>query len=84
MDIYRKENGKIGVDVPISYTMKGTVTLEFDSIEDMNAKLRDKTFVDEMPLDDDDYYADNTYAVDFEGLQGMIDAFQGDENNAAV
>lgn len=73
--LYRTEEGKIVVDVPVTYEMYDHVTLEFDSVEDMNQKLHDKNFVDLMDLGEDGQYVEDSYRIDFD----LLDESVGDE-----
>ena len=74
--IEQKENGKIVVQVPVSYIKAGDVEMEFDSIEDMRLKLSDAQFVDQMPLPDEAEYVDASYEVDTDSLDAGIELFQ--------
>lgn len=73
--LYRTEEGKIRVKVPVTYSMYDYVSMEFESVEEMKEKLNDKDFVDEMPLGDDGQYMAGSYEIDFD----MLDESVGDE-----
>ena len=51
----------------------------FDSIEDMQTKLNDIYFVDDMPLADDPSWVIGSYVVEHDYLEEMIEKFQKKE-----
>lgn len=76
MEIIINEDGKYEVDVPVAYAVYGTVPLVFDTLEDMTIKLNNREFISDMPLPDDPSYTEDSYCVDYEVLQEMIEKFQ--------
>lgn len=61
--------GKITVSVPVTFQAYGRIELEFDSVADMNQKLTNKAFVDDLALPSDWDYVDESFEIDFEGLE---------------
>lgn len=74
--IEQKADGKIVVQVPVSYVSAGDVEMEFESIEDMRVKLNDPEFLDRMPLPYDAEYVDASFEVDTDSLDAGVEVFQ--------
>lgn len=70
-EVVKTAEGKIEVKVPITYSMYDYVHMEFDSVEDMKAKLNDSEFVNNMPLGEDGQYLDDSYEVNLEMIETL-------------
>ena len=55
--------------VPVTFIGWGTVCVEAKNKEDLLEKLKYKDLLDELPLPDDWEYVDDSYEVDFDGLE---------------
>ena len=55
--------------VPVTFTGWGTVCVEAKNKEALLEKLKDKDFLHELPLPDNWEYIDDSYEVDFDGLE---------------
>lgn len=55
------------------YQNFGYLKIEADSKEDLLQKLHDKRFVDELPLPDNENYVDDSFEIDFEGIDDLND-----------
>lgn len=73
--LYRDEEGKIVVFVPVEYTVFNEVELRFDSVEEMKKALSDKEFIADMPLGDNPQYAEDSYRIDYEFLDEDVCEF---------
>lgn len=83
--IYRnKETGKLEVEVPVSYEVCGVVSMEFDSIEDMNEKLTNSKVVDLMSLADEPEYIDGSYQINFDVLECDVETFNEEQNKKEI
>lgn len=54
--------------VPVVYQVWGLVEVEAENKADLIKKLKDAEFVAEMPLADNPEYIDDSYEIDWEGL----------------
>lgn len=79
--IYKDENGKLVVKVPVSYVVLGDVELTFDSVTDMRNKLSDPEFIADMPLGDNTFYVEDSYEIDHCELNMIFESFNEDDNN---
>jgi len=70
--IYRKEDGSLHVDVPVTYEMADVVHMEFNSEEDMMQKLNDPAFVELMDFGEDGQYIDGSYAVNMDFITEFL------------
>lgn len=70
--VYKNEEGKIQASVPVTYEMYGRVNLVFDSLEEMEQSLKERDYIDEMPLPRDDFYVDGSYTINEEQFECEI------------
>ena len=68
MKITNKQNTFV---VPVTYQSWGTVEIEADTMEELLEKLKDKGFVDKMALPLEPEYVDDSYIIDFEGIDSL-------------
>ena len=59
--------------VPVVYQVWGLVEVEAENRADLERKLKDEEFVQEMPLADDPDYIDESYEIDWEGLESRYE-----------
>ena len=55
--------------VPVTFTGWGLVNVEAKNKEALLEKLKEKDFLDKIPLPDDWEYVDDSYEVDFDELE---------------
>lgn len=67
--VYKNEEGKLEVDVPVTYEVYGRVRCTFESVEEMNRLLKDGDYLDSMILPNDGEYVDGTYTINEEQLE---------------
>lgn len=53
--------------VPVTYRVFGHVFVEAKDRKDLIKKLKDVRFVENMPLETNDMYFEDSYEIDFEG-----------------
>lgn len=83
--IYKnKETGKLEVEVPVTYEVCGVVSMEFDSIEDMNEKLSNSDVFEQMPLADEPEYIDGSYQINFDALECYVETFNEEPNKNEI
>lgn len=54
--------------IPVTYQSWGTVEVEAKDRDELFRKLNDRDFVDKMALPIESDYVDDSYAIDFEGI----------------
>lgn len=79
--IYKDENGKLVVKVPVTYSVLSDVELTFDSVTDMRNKLSDPEFIADMPLGDNTFYLDDSYEIDHCELNMIVESFDEDDTD---
>lgn len=55
--------------VPVLFTSSGFVTVKAESLEDLYEKLGDVRFVDNLPLPTEPEYVEDSYQIDFDGIE---------------
>lgn len=81
LELYRNEEGKIQVKVPVTYEVANEVSITVDSLEELQKLLDDYSYVERMPLGDKPQYLDGSYEVNREILDYYIEEFKEKEEN---
>lgn len=55
--------------VPVVFMSGGFISVQAESIEDLYKKLEGVEFVNNLPLPTDPEYVEDSYQIDFEGIE---------------